>query len=90
MENIWLFSLAHVPSAYMEEAGFMAYIATSHQGAMIWFRFWGAVMSSDFMYSLLYLHTEEFLLPFPLGGKGYSLKQSFIFILSDRVVRHEI
>ena len=46
---IWLFSLVHVPSANMEDAGFV-----TQQGAMemLWLYFWGAVTSSIFICSL--------------------------------------
>ena len=42
----------------MEEAKYMAYTATCHQGViqMIWFHFWGAVMLSIFIYSLWLVH----------------------------------
>ncbi len=52
----WFLSLAHVPSANMEGAEFMSYTGASHQGAikMIWLHFWGAVMSSIFIYSLCF------------------------------------
>ena len=44
------FILVHVPSANMEDTGFMAYTATNHQGAIRtpWLHFWGAVI---FIYS---------------------------------------
>ena len=47
------FSLAHVPSTNMEGAGLMTYTAASHQGVikMFWLHFWGAVMTSIFIYS---------------------------------------
>ena len=42
------FHLVHVPSAYMEELGFITFSAASHQGAikMIWLRFLEAAMLS--------------------------------------------
>ena len=52
LEKIYLTcfdSLVHVPSTNIEEeAGFIAYIAARHQGAIeiIWLHFWGAVMPS--------------------------------------------
>ncbi len=38
----------------MEGAEFMTYTGASHQGAieMFWFHFWGAVMSSFFVYGV--------------------------------------
>ncbi len=51
---LWLYILAHVPSADMEGAGFMTYTGTSHQGAiqMLRLHFWGAVMLSILKCSL--------------------------------------
>ena len=36
---LWLFSLAHVPSTNIEEAGFMTYTTASHQGRCFGFTF---------------------------------------------------
>ena len=46
-------SLVHIPFTNMNEAGFMTDIAVSHQVAIetLWSHFWGAVMSSIFIYS---------------------------------------
>ncbi|XP_069370055.1 uncharacterized protein gramd2b [Paralichthys olivaceus] len=44
-------NLARIPSANMEEAGFMIYTAASHQVAnkLLWLHYWEAVMSSIFI-----------------------------------------
>lgn len=44
-----LLSLAHVPSANMEEAEFMSYAAASHQGAstMFWLHSWGKAVAHE-------------------------------------------
>ena len=55
MDDVSLFSLVHVPSANMEETGFMTYTAASHQGVTnnrFGFTFGG--MLSIFIYSLLF------------------------------------
>ena len=51
---VCLLSLAHVPSINMEEARFMTFTVTSHQGVIkaLWLNFRGAGMSTIFIYSL--------------------------------------
>ncbi len=46
--------LVWLMSANMQGVGFMNYTVASQQGAieMFWLHFWGAVMSSIFIYSL--------------------------------------
>ena len=48
------FLFVHVPSTNMEGAGLMTSTAVSRQRAMeiFWLHFWGAVMTSIFIYSL--------------------------------------
>ena len=51
----WLFRLVHLPSANVEEAGFITYTAASQQRAiqMIWLHCWGSVSWSILTYSLV-------------------------------------
>ena len=49
--------LYHVPTANMEEAGFITYTAASHQVVInvLWLHFWGAVVSAIFINSLVWM-----------------------------------
>ena len=76
--SLWLFSLVHIPSTNTEKTGYMTYTAATQQVAieMLWLRFWGAVMSSIFTFSLCNKHATDSKQSLSLIYKGFSHLQN--------------